>query len=265
MISVDYATYSPRELYEALSSIDADRYPETFAALQTEIESRTDLSQSELWSCYAAIDRAKWPEYANRLAEQIRQSDTGTSQQHLAKGFYAPVTEENKYKTFWRRFWALIIDLILLSPLAFVGLSASVGSDGPDLQRIAWIQQSIGLIVIVYFVLMHAFFGQTLGKMAVGAKVLTADSEKAIGLRHALLRDSVPLAFLVFTATYLAYYGITTEAASPSATAQQLVASASIAEAVWAVAELLTMLFNKKRRAVHDFIAGTVVVRIQNS
>ena len=30
---------------------------------------------------------------------------------------------------------------------------------------------------------------------------------------------------------------------------------------LWFVAEVLTMLTNEKRRAVHDFIAGTVVVR----
>lgn len=30
---------------------------------------------------------------------------------------------------------------------------------------------------------------------------------------------------------------------------------------VWSILEFITMLFNSKRRAVHDFIAGTVVVR----
>lgn len=30
---------------------------------------------------------------------------------------------------------------------------------------------------------------------------------------------------------------------------------------LWFVAEVLTMLTNEKRRALHDFIAGTVVVR----
>lgn len=30
---------------------------------------------------------------------------------------------------------------------------------------------------------------------------------------------------------------------------------------VWFVAEVLTMLTNERRRALHDFIAGTVVIR----
>ena len=30
---------------------------------------------------------------------------------------------------------------------------------------------------------------------------------------------------------------------------------------IWFVLEIITMLLNKKRRALHDLIAGTVVVR----
>jgi uncharacterized RDD family membrane protein YckC len=35
----------------------------------------------------------------------------------------------------------------------------------------------------------------------------------------------------------------------------------SILMQVWIWGEFVTMLFNRKRRAVHDFMAGTVVVR----
>jgi uncharacterized RDD family membrane protein YckC len=31
--------------------------------------------------------------------------------------------------------------------------------------------------------------------------------------------------------------------------------------AVWGLADILTFLFNDQRRALHDFIAGTVVVK----
>jgi uncharacterized RDD family membrane protein YckC len=30
---------------------------------------------------------------------------------------------------------------------------------------------------------------------------------------------------------------------------------------IWIWGEFITMLFNKRRRAVHDYMAGTVVVR----
>lgn len=34
------------------------------------------------------------------------------------------------------------------------------------------------------------------------------------------------------------------------------------ATVVWLLSELVVLLFNEKRRALHDFIAGTVVVRV---
>jgi uncharacterized RDD family membrane protein YckC len=37
---------------------------------------------------------------------------------------------------------------------------------------------------------------------------------------------------------------------------------AGYALGVWIWSEVVTMLFNRKRRALHDFIAGTVVVRV---
>jgi len=35
--------------------------------------------------------------------------------------------------------------------------------------------------------------------------------------------------------------------------------------AIWFLAEAISMLTNKKRRAIHDYIAGTVVVRISTA
>ena len=36
-----------------------------------------------------------------------------------------------------------------------------------------------------------------------------------------------------------------------------------VAGAVWVWGELIVLLTNRKRRALHDFLAGTVVVRIK--
>ena len=40
-----------------------------------------------------------------------------------------------------------------------------------------------------------------------------------------------------------------------------LTGAASMVAGTWFVLEIITMLLNKKRRALHDLIAGTVVVR----
>ena len=39
------------------------------------------------------------------------------------------------------------------------------------------------------------------------------------------------------------------------------VATVLLASAIWSWSEMLTMLFNRNRRALHDFIASTIVVR----
>ena len=63
-------------------------------------------------------------------------------------------------------------------------------------------------------------------------------------------------------------HSILTGRVSPSslATGEELIGSRSFwllsaLPALWFLAEVLTMLTNEKRRALHDFIAGTVVVR----
>jgi uncharacterized RDD family membrane protein YckC len=47
-------------------------------------------------------------------------------------------------------------------------------------------------------------------------------------------------------------------------TAPSWYAAVNVLMQIWIWGEFVTMLFNKKRRAVHDFIAGTVVVRSQS-
>jgi uncharacterized RDD family membrane protein YckC len=84
------------------------------------------------------------------------------------------------YAGFWMRFWAYIIDVlvifslngILLSPFKFMndGIAISIGF---------WtITGLIGSIVFyAYFLVMTKFFGQTLGKMILGIKVIREDKE----------------------------------------------------------------------------------------
>ena len=61
----EYADYSLTELYEALSSIQHETYPEAFAALVAEIDTRTFSSVTELEDCYFKLKQKKvagiWP------------------------------------------------------------------------------------------------------------------------------------------------------------------------------------------------------------
>ena len=114
---------------------------------------------------------------------------------------------------------------------------------------------------------MHGRWGRTIGKMVTRVKVVDATTEEPITYRKAFLRDAVPI-LLVFPYHAHSLYQLITGAEYSeiqtdldlSAPAGGIVWTAFITW-IWCFAEIVTMLTNEKRRAIHDFIAGTVVVR----
>jgi len=115
-----------------------------------------------------------------------------------------------------------------------------------------------------YSIVLHGMYGQTLGKRIVGVKVLDV-SETRLSMRQAVLRDCVPLLLtlvgLVTDLPVVAGGGNPYDKAHLEAADLVLVFGVNI----WFALELVTMLSNDKRRAVHDFIAGSVVVRVENA
>ena len=257
-----YEDYSLRELYQVLNAIRDDRYPEVYAALEKELASRTPASVAELEDCYYALDRRRNPEYAARLVEQIHALGGPTSLRS-EKRTKKEITEEDRYKTFWRRFWALIIDgLVAGVPLALLSyvLQKVIGPE-PSIQAYVYIDQGTDLIGLAYFIVLHAKFGQTVGKMATGVKVLDKSEQANISWGQAVMRDIVPVVFFVASLAYVIAFGVPADGDVLSGVSGFILYAYAIAAVVWSVAEIVTMLFNRKRRAVHDLIAGTVVVR----
>ncbi len=123
------------------------------------------------------------------------------------------------------------------------------------------------IVWLIYTAQMHAYYGQTVGKMATKVRVVDFRTEGNISLRQAWLRESIPV---VVSLGLLGYQiaAIMTGEIEPRA-----IVSGKAYEnnntflllmalpGLWFLAEVLTMLTNDKRRAIHDFIAGTVVVR----
>ena len=160
-----------------------------------------------------------------------------------------------KYKTFVPRLVALLVDSFIMLPISI--LDDWFRQAGfPPLFFYFWIPLS-SLVFPVYMILMHAHFGQTLGKMWMNVKVLDF-SEEPIKFKQAILREIPQLIFSVYT-IYLgiAFLGENLESESVKAAYTPFVIMVSI----WGLADILTFLFNDKRRALHDFMAGTVVVR----
>jgi uncharacterized RDD family membrane protein YckC len=86
-----------------------------------------------------------------------------------------------RYAGFWMRFWAYLLDLIvvgsierlLVSPL-FRWLDVPLG----EFNMFAPISIASAIIFYLYFVLMTRYFNQTLGKMVFGLKVINLKSDK---------------------------------------------------------------------------------------
>jgi uncharacterized RDD family membrane protein YckC len=162
-----------------------------------------------------------------------------------------------KYHTATRRFWAGFVDGLVFMPLGWLD-SWVLGANRPAAVLIAWMLFSYPAYWM-YSVLMHGFYGQTLGKKALGVKVLDV-SESPISMRQAFLRDSIYIAIntmALIISIYLVLSGSRRDSESLSIADMAL----GIGALLWFVAEILTCLMNQKRRAVHDFIAGTVVVK----
>ena len=161
-----------------------------------------------------------------------------------------------KYRTFLPRLVALLIDSFIMLPLSVLD-DWFRQAEFSRLFFYVWIPLS-SLVFPVYMILMHGFYGQTLGKMWMNVKVLDAVAEEPIKFKQAILRESPQLIFNV-GAIYLgiSFLGENPEAENVKSAYGVFAALAS----VWGLADILTFLFNDKRRALHDFLAGTVVVK----
>jgi uncharacterized RDD family membrane protein YckC len=171
-----------------------------------------------------------------------------------------------KYAGLFRRFYALIIDSLILLPVSLVSMWVMFSVTGPALVVLI----PLSLVAPVYHIWFHARSGQTIGKRVADIRVVSVSGER-ISWREALRRSSVDvlLGIPTVTAVLLALLQFTDADLSLGylERAQLLEVRgpawgpyARYAANAWYWSELVFMLFNAKRRALHDFIAGTVVV-----
>jgi len=173
---------------------------------------------------------------------------------------------ELHYAGLWPRLLAHLVDLVVCAPLVVLGWPGLLSKN-------AALGAAIPLLFAgaAYSVALHARFGQTIGKMVAGVKIVTVGGGP-IGWREALLRDSVGIGLgLISTATTIAAFLRIPEASWSHHWMRQAELirdakpawgrAAGTAASVWFWSELVVLLLNRKKRALHDFIAGTVVIR----
>ncbi|MGD6967925.1 RDD family protein [Rossellomorea vietnamensis] len=129
---------------------------------------------------------------------------------------------------FWMRFWAYLLDLIVISSIGrlivyptFRALDLSLMKD----DMFAPISILSAIIFYGYFVLMTRYFGQTLGKMAFGLKVIELDG-KPLQWSTILFRELIGR---FISASFFVLY--------------------------------IVVAFTNKKQGIHDLFADTTVIR----
>jgi len=124
------------------------------------------------------------------------------------------------------------------------------------------LQSLNGIQVAIYVIVMHGEFGQTIGKMLMNVKVLDHLTESDIDIKQALRRESVNLIINILWASIILFVTISVETTgSITATFSYMVIGFTLVIMLWGISEFVTMLFNVKRRSLHDYIGRTVVIR----
>jgi uncharacterized RDD family membrane protein YckC len=165
---------------------------------------------------------------------------------------------ERKYSTFWLRFAAGLLDGIILMPVSLIFGFALMHSSWLPIRIVSCVVNES--FPVVYSIWMHGKYGQTLGKMSCGVIVLDI-SERPLTMKQAVLRDIFGVAFLLIGWVFDIHnliYGPALSQSGPFAVIAMVVGYSALG--LFGV-EVITMLTNRKRRALHDFIAGSVVIQ----
>jgi uncharacterized RDD family membrane protein YckC len=176
---------------------------------------------------------------------------------------------ERVYAGFWRRFCAIWVDAFIVMPLGFFFFWL----EGFDKTLAIVIMIPSTALFSMYHVYFNARYGGSLGKLAVGIRVTRPDGTK-IGWTEAIARSAVDMAFALVTLS-IQVWALTQVSHEDYSHAMGFVARMellrpfrpswfpvkSILSQVWIWGELIVLLLNRRKRALHDFIAGTIVIR----
>ena len=146
-----------------------------------------------------------------------------------------------------RRFFAAILDLIVMVIIfVILGIAGVVEAADPeeDFNVVSSVVSAI--IVLIYYVGLTATLGQTLGKMALGIKVVNVDGEKP-GFGAVLTREVIVRVLGTVLAVVL---GPVIDPGLGSAIG-----------GVVALIAIIWLLFDSRRQGLHDRVAKTFIVK----
>ena len=171
---------------------------------------------------------------------------------------------EHKYRTLWKRLCAGFVDGLALLPISLLTNWIWAHHQSIPNPLLALLHLSTSFIYYGYNIYFLGKYGQTLGKMALNVKVLDMSEQRHITYLQALRRDIVPIAITVLLLPYEMYKIITGThyLLIPGTPPDKISTVLGFVLMGWFLLEFITMMFNRKWRAIHDLIAGSVVVRM---
>ena len=163
----------------------------------------------------------------------------------------------------WRRFGCVILDNFMLYIVSFIitfAIGFAIGmrlrethASAMQIQQAIFVLQLWGAIIgfalnVLYYGLMHYFFGSTIGKFAGKEKVVRADGGK-ITFLQSIFRELVMWFGCVLFIALIAWMG-------PLG-----ILSGELLVIAWLLIDWLFIIFDRQnRRALHDRLAGTRVL-----
>jgi uncharacterized RDD family membrane protein YckC len=180
----------------------------------------------------------------------------------------ASLVQKPRYAGFWIRLVGHMWDGLIFSPIGLYTL---------------WLMRHDRLLYDIFTIASYGLFvyfnilfvkwrGGSPGKIISGLRIVTTDF-KSVGWKQAWLREGVGLGINVLsTAVHLIALGKLSEneflhlGMTESVRRQYELGGIAMDVTTWlsygwTVGELIVLLTNRRRRALHDFIAGTVVIR----
>ncbi len=172
-----------------------------------------------------------------------------------------------RYSGFWERVVAYLIDFLILSPI--IALDYFFGGETRMYQLYALVPTQ--LISVFLFIFMVVKYGGTPGKLALGLRIVKVDGSP-VTVQTALLRYGVlwALSMAMVIVTIMSAMNMTDEAyrsfgymerSVQLSAGAPLLTPITVLMQLWIFGSFIAILANKKRRTLHDFVAGTVVVR----
>jgi len=166
---------------------------------------------------------------------------------------------EIQYATFWKRVGAGFLDFAALAPLQWLHSYIWNSTENPFILILFGILSSFSYLAYsIYFI---SKFGMTPGKMVTGVIVKKVDESRIPTVKQAILRDIVNVIINPILCIIMIINVMNGELGNRGSGSLKNMMILSGIMGIWGILEFVTMLMSKKRRAVHDFIAGTVVVR----